>query len=226
MKKLFLLLILSACATTIPQENRTRIYDKPVGDAQRAAVQFLESNGYTIDTGAMSVGVISGEKAFSTMTAIFTGDGRFEMSFLVTEKAENRTSVTIQSKAFEKSVFGNERQVSTTGGSIQQVIDDAFAQYTAIIGGGDLGTLASINASSAKDAGRLVCNDAEADEIRITTRGSTPLYQQPNTGSAIVMHLDAGVRLSVYSRESGPFTQVCNDYSRAWVRSELLGRVR
>lgn len=227
MKKilLFALVFTWGCATTIPQENRTRIYNKSEEEAQKAAVLFLESNGYSIDADNLNLGLIKGEKSFNSLAAIFAGDGRFEISFLISPKESDQTSVTIQTKTFTKNAFGVERQSTSTGKEIQDLVDDAFAQYTSIIGGGDMGSIASIKSNEANAAKSLPCNDPRAKESRVVVYGNTPMYQQPNSGSAIVMNLAAGIDVQIYKTQ-GSYTQVCNEHGKAWIKSDKLGKKR
>ncbi len=224
MKKLILLLILSGCATTIPQENRTRLYDKPVDDAKKAAIVFLESNGYSIDADNIEMGLIKGEKPYDNMTTFLVGSGRFELGFLITQSSNGDASVSISPKAFSKNVFGVESQATFSGAQIQELVDDAFAQYTRIIGGGDMGSVASIKADAASSLKELPCSDSGADEVRVIVFGDTPMYQKASTGSAIVMQLSAGVRVHTYNT-NGSFTQVCNEHTKAWIKSDKLGRI-
>jgi hypothetical protein len=232
MRNLLILLVhfsLIGCATTsnIPQDARTRLYDKSITEAQQAAVQLLEGNGYTIDVSAIQVGVIKGEKPLNAIVAALVGDGRFELSFLVRETSDGKTSVTISPRSYSSSVFGVEREDASTGKQIQAVVDDAFAQYTALLGGGDLGSVASSKANAAAEAGKLDCQDDshKEDQIRVVVASNTPIYTQANTNAAMLMHLSAGVDVVSY-RTQGDFTQICVGTSKGWVKTNSIGRKR
>ncbi|MEZ4699161.1 MAG: hypothetical protein R2834_02425 [Rhodothermales bacterium] len=232
MRHLFLLAALVwsiGCATTtnVPQDTRTRIYNKSATEAQQAAVQLLEANGYSVDVSAIQVGMIKGEKPLSTIAAALVGDGRFELSFLIREAMDGKTSVTISPRSYSSNAFGVERQDSFTGKQIQALVDDAFAQYTVLIGGGDLGSVASAKASEADASGRLDCSDSsyKADQLRVVVASNTPVYTLANTNSAMMLHLNAGVDVVTY-RTQGDFTQICSGESKGWVKTNTIGKKR
>jgi SH3-like domain-containing protein len=87
-----------------------------------------------------------------------------------------------------------------------------------------MGSVASMQAESAMEQKKLPCSDPAADAVRVIAYPDTPMYQRASTGSAIIMQLSAGVRVSVYST-SGQFTAVCNDHAKAWIKTDRLGRI-
>lgn len=151
------------------------------------------------------------------------GAGRFELSFLITENQDGKTKVTLQPSSYSQNAFGVEAQNTFSGTEIQEAVDRTFVKYNEMIGGGDLGSIATMKADEVNASKRLECNDPKARQTRTVVKRDTPLLQSTRHGAAYFMLLDHGVKVNIYNVTDN-FAYVCYGDQKAYIKASLVGK--
>ena len=184
---------------------------------------FLEQGNYDIDTEGISYGIVKGSKPYDDITSALIGNGRVEARFLITEG--DRTKVSLQGSYYSSNAFGNEKQVSGSGKRLQELIDDAFDKYDAILGVESSQTLAEATADNAIANKKLDCNDPNAKDEMIITKRDTPVFSTRSRNAVTLISLTTGVRVMTYTSDAS-YTTICYDGQKAYVESNRIGRGR
>ena len=187
----------------------------------QAAILVLEAGGYSLNTDGIEYGIVKGDKPYDGVTTALAGAGRFELSFLITE-SNGKTKVTLQPSSYRQNAFGVESQNSYSGSNIQEAVDKAFASFNEMIGGGDLGSIASIKAEEINTSKMLPCNDTQANRTMIVVGSKTPLLESRLHGASHLLELNSGVRVHVYSVTDN-FATVCYEDKKAYIKASRVG---
>lgn len=184
---------------------------------------FLEQGNYSIDTDGIQYGIVSGSKPFDGFTTALIGNGRIEVRFLITEG--EKTKVSLQGSFFSSNAFGTESQVASDGKQLQQIIDEAFQKYDALLGVTSSETLAEVKSQQAVALKRLECSDPSAKDEMIITKRDTPVYGSKSKNAVTLITLSTGVRVMTYSTDHA-YATICYEGRKAYVESNRIGKGR
>jgi len=101
--------LLTGCATmqSIEVSNRSRMFEADYTTTLKAAVDYLNTEGWQISTVDKDLGIINTEfKSTSGLEAIFTGQERYKINFSVQKQFATQTKV-IANMLYERKTGGN-----------------------------------------------------------------------------------------------------------------------
>jgi len=124
------------CSTmqSIDVNARSRTFDSEYTTTLKAAIDYLNADGWQIATVDKDLGIINTEfKSASGLSAMLSGEERYKMNFSVQKQSSTQTKV-IANMLYEKKTTGD---ASKSGGWVQATMteNEATAKYDEILSG-------------------------------------------------------------------------------------------
>lgn len=117
MKKYFLLIILTACATmqTVNIENRSRIYDADYNRVLKAIISYCNEYSFPVNYVNENLGIITTDYRENDGTSkLLIGNYRTKLNYNVSKIDENKTKVVVHINYEEQGTFGAWKQATLT----------------------------------------------------------------------------------------------------------------
>lgn len=108
MKKYFLLIILTACATmqTINVENRSRIYNADYNKVLKAILSYCNEYSFPITYVNENLGIINTDYKENAGASKILGNYRYKLNYNISKIDDNKTKVVINANYEVQGAFG------------------------------------------------------------------------------------------------------------------------